>query len=116
MSFEKPVVVIDNGSYSIKAGFACDNHPVSIFRTLVGRPSYLKGTYGRDYYDVIIGDNALEKVEDLELNHPVVNGRIVHWDNMERIWHHVLYKELKAAPEDRAVIIAASPTTTLKEK
>lgn len=56
MSFEKPVVVIDNGSYNIKAGFACDNHPVSIFRTVVGRPSYLRGSYGRDYYDVYIGE------------------------------------------------------------
>lgn len=55
MSFEKPVVVIDNGSYNIKAGFACDNHPVSIFRTVVGRPSYLRSSYGRDYYDVYIG-------------------------------------------------------------
>ncbi|XP_046976901.1 actin-1-like [Vanessa cardui] len=116
MSFEKPAVVIDNGSYSIKAGFACDNHPVAIFRTLIGRPNYLHGSYGRQYYDVAVGDDAIARVEDLELSHPVVNGRIEHWDNMERIWHHTFYRELKVAPEDRAVILACGLTATIEEK
>ncbi|XP_004932787.1 uncharacterized protein LOC101742910 [Bombyx mori] len=116
MSFEKPAVVIDNGSYNIKAGFACDNHPVSIFRTVVGRPDYLHGSYGRQSYDVYIGDDAVSKIEDLELNKPVEKGRIVHWDNMERIWHHVFYKELKVAPEDRAVVLACTTTSPMEEK
>lgn len=115
MAFEKPVVVIDNGSYSIKAGFSCDNHPVSIFRTLVGRPNYLHGTYGHEYYDVCIGDDTID-INDLELSQPVVNGEIEHWDNMERIWHHVFYKELKVAPEDRSVILGCGPTASLQEK
>lgn len=59
MAFEKPAVVLDNGSYNIKAGFACDNHPVSIFRTVVGRPSYLRGSYGKQHYDVYIGKYLL---------------------------------------------------------
>ncbi|KAM3956899.1 actin [Aphomia sociella] len=116
MSFEKPVVVIDNGSFNIKAGFACDNHPVCMFRSAVGRPSYLKGKYGHEPYDVFIGDEAVAKSEDLELSHPIRNGQIVHWDNMERIWHHIFYRELKVAPEDRAVILACSVTTPMEEK
>ncbi|CAK1554028.1 unnamed protein product [Leptosia nina] len=116
MAFEKPAVVLDNGSYVMKAGFACDNHPVAMFRTLVGRPSYLQGGYGREPYDVFIGDDAIAKIDDLELSHPVVNGEIVHWDNMERIWHHVFYRELKAAPEDRAVMMACHNSATMQEK
>ncbi|XP_039763846.1 actin-like [Pararge aegeria] len=116
MSFEKPSVVIDNGSFNIKAGFSCDNHPVTIFRTLVGRPNYLNGGYGREYYDVYIGDEAAAKVVNLEVDHPVVRGKIEHWDNMERIWHHVFYRELKVAPEDRAVILACGATSTMSEK
>ncbi|KAG6446951.1 actin [Manduca sexta] len=116
MAFEKPVVVIDNGSYSIKAGFSCDNHPVSIFRTVVGRPNYLQGSYGKQHYDVYIGDEAIAKITDLEFSRPVVNGRIVHWDNMERIWHHVFYRELKVAPEDRSVILGCACTTPMDEK
>ncbi|XP_013189188.2 uncharacterized protein LOC106133880 [Amyelois transitella] len=116
MVFEKPVVIIDNGSYMLKAGFACDNHPVSMFRTVVGRPKYLMGSYGKEPYDVFIGDEAIARIEDYELNSPVVNGRIVHWDNMERVWHHVLYRELKVAPEDRGVILCCNVNTSMKEK
>ncbi|XP_045532038.1 actin-like [Pieris brassicae] len=116
MAFEKPAIVLDNGSYIMKAGFACDNHPVSMFRTLVGRPSYLHGSYGREPYDVFIGDDAIAKIDDLELTSPIVNGKIIHWDNMERIWHHVFYRELKAAPEDRAVMLACGNSSTIDEK
>ncbi|XP_049885324.1 actin-like isoform X2 [Pectinophora gossypiella] len=47
---------------------------------------------------------------------PVVNGKIVQWDNMERIWHHIFYRELKAAPEDRAVLLCLSPGAPIEEK
>ncbi|XP_032527698.2 actin-1-like [Danaus plexippus] len=116
MAFEKPAVVLDNGSYYIKAGFACDNHPVAIFRSMVGRPNFSQRSLGQEYYDIFIGDEAIERIEDLELCHPIVEGRIVHWDNMEKIWHHVFYRELKAAPEDRAVISACGPTVDITEK
>ncbi|CAK1588121.1 unnamed protein product [Parnassius mnemosyne] len=116
MSFEKPVIVIDNGSYNIKAGFSCDNHPVSIFRNVVGRPIYLNGGYGREYYDVYIGDDTICNAEDLDLSRPVINGQIANWDNMERVWHHIFYQELKAAPEDRAVLLTCSPMSPISEK
>ncbi|CAH0703110.1 unnamed protein product [Spodoptera exigua] len=116
MLFTKPVVVIDNGSFNIKAGFACDNHPVSIFRTTVGRPKYLNGTYGKSPYEVFVGDEAVKRKYDLDLNYPVYKGKIIHWDNMERVWHHVFYTELKAAPDDRAVLLSCSPATTMDDK
>lgn len=47
---------------------------------------------------------------------PVVDGRIVHWDNMERVWHHIFYRELKVAPEDRAVIMTAANNAPMSEK
>lgn len=60
----KPAVIIDNGSYCIKAGFSCDNHPVAIFRTVVGRPTDIVGRYGRPgrQYEVYIGDEAGEDI------------------------------------------------------
>ena len=35
-----PAVVIDNGSHSIRAGFAGDDAPISAFPSVVGRPVY----------------------------------------------------------------------------
>ncbi|XP_068618883.1 uncharacterized protein [Battus philenor] len=116
MSLEKPTVIIDNGSFDIKAGFSCDNHPISMFRNVVGRPSYLNGSYGREHYDVFIGDDAVDKAGALDLCYPVKGGRIDNWDNMERIWHHIFYRELKAAPDDRAVMLELDTLTPLSEK
>lgn len=115
MTFSGPEIVIEHGSYCCKAGFACDNHPVSIFRTVVGRPKDIQGFYGKTLYDVYIGEEALAR-EDYNIFSPIVKGRIVHWDNMERIWHHIFYKELKVAPEERAVIVTVDSRTTMKEK
>jgi len=38
MEEEPKAVVIDNGSGTIKAGFAGDDAPRSVFSTVVGRP------------------------------------------------------------------------------
>lgn len=116
MSFDKPVVIIDNGSRYIKAGFSCDNNPVSIFRSAVGRPKHLNGRIGKEYYDVFIGDEAVSRSDILDLDYPIENGKIINWDNMERIWHNVFYRELKVAPEDRSLLISLSPNTTTEEK
>lgn len=63
-----------------------------------------------------IGEDALDHMEDYTMSFPLLKGRIVHWDNMERIWHHIFYRELKAAPEDRSVILTCGVTTPLKDK
>ena len=39
---EKPHIVIDNGSYYIKAGFSGDEGPKTIFRNIIGRMKYKK--------------------------------------------------------------------------
>ena len=46
-----PIVVIDNGSDSIKAGFAGDEAPHICFPTVGGT--------GKDFPDVLIGERAM---------------------------------------------------------
>ncbi|KAI5640926.1 actin domain-containing protein [Phthorimaea operculella] len=109
---------MDVGGHTIKAGFCCDNHPVSMFRNLVARPRNLKPPpYGHGgHYDVLIGDDAVLHGEDLDLCAAVEKGRIVHWDNLERIWHHIFYRELRVAPEDRGVMYDCSSYMPMSEK
>ncbi|XP_041986467.1 actin-1-like [Aricia agestis] len=116
MAFENPAIVIDNGSYMIKAGFACDNHPVSMFRTLVGRPENVYVELKTDYYDVYVGNEVVERIDDLVVNKPVVRSLIVDWDDMERVWYHIFYKELRVAPEDRAVIMGVASKSSMEER
>ena len=42
-SEESRTIVLDNGSNKIKAGFAGDDAPRSVFPTVVGRPRYKVG-------------------------------------------------------------------------
>jgi actin-related protein len=39
-------------------------------------------------------------------------GYINNWDEMENLWHHTFYNELRVAPEENPQIITESPLTS----
>jgi len=108
---ESQVIVIDNGAYMCKAGFAGDDVPRSVFPPIIGRPklhALLCSPAQRDFY---IGDEAVTKHGLLNLQSPLKEGLETDWEDMEKVWQYACYNELRIAPEDHPFLISEPPLT-----
>merc|ERR1719145_336964 len=64
---------------------------------------------GIHHKDVMIGDEAMSKRGILSLQYPIAHGIVTNWDDMEKIWHHTFYNELRVEPEEQGVMLTEAP-------
>jgi len=100
---ESHVVVIDNGSCSIKAGFAADTMPRTTFPTVVGtaKTAFFNGASAAPF----LGSMAESNSGIVNADFPIRHGVVTNWESMERIWFDIFHNELHVEPEETPVLL-----------
>ncbi|XP_073709140.1 uncharacterized protein [Garra rufa] len=115
MSDYKTPIVLDTGSGLMKAGFADQDLPTTVFPTVIGRPKYeevMNGSLDRELY---VGHDAQHMRGVLTLKYPIRNGIVSNWDEMEMIWRHA-FQQLCVSPEDHPVLLTEAAMNPLQNR
>ncbi|XP_077076435.1 uncharacterized protein LOC143729200 isoform X2 [Siphateles boraxobius] len=104
MSDYKTPIVLDSGSGLMKAGFADQDLPTTVFPTVIGHPKYEEIMNSSVDRAVYIGHDAQHMRGVLALKYPIRNGVVRNWDEMEMIWDHA-FQRLSVSPEDHPVLL-----------
>lgn len=51
----------------------------------------------------------MQLISVLNLSYPIDHGIITSWEDMEKIWHHTYYNELRVSPDDHPVLMTEAP-------
>lgn len=94
-------IVLDHGSYKLKAGFGGENAPKVIISSMVGTHKSKEYNTQKELY---IGQKVQEQREMLDLAYPMEEGVIKDWDAIEKVWHHLFHQELDVHPNEHPMV------------
>uniref|UniRef100_A0A8C1RS95 Actin-related protein 3 n=1 Tax=Cyprinus carpio TaxID=7962 RepID=A0A8C1RS95_CYPCA len=112
MAVRPPPCVIDCGTGYTKIGYAGNTEPqfimpscIAIRETAsVGDQAQRRLMKGVDDLDFFIGDEAIDK-PNYATKWPIRHGIVEDWDLMEKFMEQVIFKYLRAEPEDHSFLM-----------
>ncbi|PZC77714.1 hypothetical protein B5X24_HaOG203081 [Helicoverpa armigera] len=107
-------VVFDAGSQNMKAGFAGEPSPRAMVPTTVAR--FRREGLIDGIPLIYCGTEAIKKRGISTMVWPVREGMIQDWDEMEKMWHYIFYKELHVPPESTRIMHSVHPLTAKADK
>ena len=116
-SLHNPVSVVDIGTGYTKIGYSKNLHPQFIINSAMAikesaatnKRNFVHS--GLDDLDFVIGDEALNK-PNYSTKFPMRAGQIDNWDLYERFMEQVIFKYLRAEPEDHSFLLTEPPLNT----
>lgn len=58
----------------------------------------------------------MQKRGVLNMEKPIEHGIVTDWDDMEKVWHHTLYNELRVAPDEHPILLTEAPLNPKKNR
>jgi len=115
MASQLPACVVDIGTGYTKLGYAGNSEPQYIQPSCIAVKESAKVqknvAKGVDDLDFFIGDDALEK-PNYAVKWPVRHGIVEDWDLMEKYMEQIIFKYLRAEPEDHHFLMTEPPLNT----
>jgi len=110
MTTNKRIIVMDNGSFYSRCGFAGMDCPSSIIRTIVGYKTEdslnIDPEMQEDYY---FEDDTRRYSPNLDRKYPVQKGIIEDWNAFEKLLKYILDKKLTVNPDEHSILITEPP-------
>jgi len=104
-------LVVDNGTGYVKVGYAGSNFPEHVFPSIIGRP-ILRAEERQGaaiIKDIMIGDEAEEYRNYLQITQPLEHGIIKNWEDMRHLWNYTFDEKLKVNPAGRKILLTEPP-------
>ncbi|VDP67140.1 unnamed protein product [Schistosoma mattheei] len=103
----------------VKCGYAGATFPEFIFPSLIGRP-ILRATSrvgNLEVQDLMIGDEASELRQMLELSYPLENGIVRNWDDMIHLYDYIFGpKKMNIDPKHAKILLTEPPLNPLRNR
>lgn len=118
---EQKTVILDPGSGYMKCGFAGDESPRAVFKTIAGKPtvnsvSLISSSSGDGKNKVYVGEEAAKNSAVLEIHNPITDGLVTDFELLYHIFEHAFCTELRVNPKSVKVLVTEAANNPDKNR